>query len=416
MHFTKPISPCIYALAGLLFFCSACERFIPPPRQGDYFVKLFGGRSPDQGADILPLPNQQGYLMLGTTNSLGGTNSDVLLIQTDLAGNQTAELNLNLGIDQGRSLSARTDDSGYYLGASTINGSNQDAWISSIDWGASSSTWDQVLGFPDGMETITQVLATSDQHILVLGSTTKVDPNKNGSNGQAAATDLSDIWLVKLDGQGQIVWEKRYGFSGFDAGIAIQEFSNEYYLLAVTDNPTPTPGLQVPLLIRLNDQGNIIDRLILDGANNGLLPASFAIDPNGDWVVLSTIFNGLAQPYLQRVSRDLTNVELITLPSSEGWVEARKLIQLPSTEGFMIGALHRSANGAPPDLMVQRFDASGNPEWDNRFGYTGADEFGGIIWLGDESFLLSGTLEFGNDNTMACLIRTQQDAAGNVGP
>ena len=72
-----------------------------------------------------------------------------------------------------------------------------------------------------------------DQHLLVLGSSTKVDPNKNGNNGQSAAGDIADIWLVKLNVQGQTIWEKRYGFNGFDAGVSIQEFQGEYYLLAL---------------------------------------------------------------------------------------------------------------------------------------------------------------------------------------
>ncbi|MEM6346833.1 MAG: hypothetical protein AAF927_23295 [Bacteroidota bacterium] len=416
MHFTKPISPFLYVLAGLLMFCSACERFIPSPLQGDYFVKLFGGRDPDQGADVIPLPNQRGFLLLGTTNSLGGSDADLLLIQTDLAGNQTSELNLNLGIDQGRSLAANPDGSGFFIGASTLQNNNQDAWISSLDWNDNTLNWSQVLGTPDGMESIIQVYATNDQHLLVLGSSTTVDPNKNGSNGQALAGDVADIWLVKLNNQGQTLWEKRYGFNGFDAGVAIQEYEGEYYLLAVTDFPDPTPRARVPLLIRLNSQGNIIDRLVLENAGNQLLPASFAIEPNGDWVILSTSFNGLAQTNLQRVSRDLKTVNEINLPPTEAWAEARKLIQLPNNQGYMIGGLQRSSSGAPADIVVQRHVGNGDLQWENRFGYTGADEFGDIIWLGDESFLLTGTLEFANDNTMACLIRTQQDASGNVGP
>ncbi|MEL7533255.1 MAG: hypothetical protein AAFN10_18225 [Bacteroidota bacterium] len=416
MHSTKPISTTLFILAGLLIFCSACERFIPPPLQGKYYVKLFGGREPDQGADVIPLPNQQGFLLLGTTNSLGGSDADILLLQTDLEGNQTSEFNLNLGVDQGRSLSANPDGSGFYIGASTLQNDNQDAWVSSLDWNSSNPNWSQVLGSPEGMESIVQVYATSDQHLLVLGSSTQVDPNKNGGNGQATTGDIADIWLVKLNDQGQLLWEKRYGFNGFDAGVSIQEYAGEYYLLATTDFPAPSPQAQVPLLIRLNSEGNIIDRLVLEHGGSQLLPASFAIEPNGDWVILSTSFDGLAQTNLQKVSRDLKNVNEISLPQTDNWAEARKLIQLPNNEGYMIGALQRSLSGAPADIIVRRHAGDGSLQWENRFGYTGADEFGGIIWLGDESFLLSGTLEFANDNTMACLIRTQQDASGNVGP
>ncbi len=69
------------------------------------------------------------------------------------------------------------------------------------------------------------------------------------------------------------------------------------------------------------------------------------------------------------------------------------------------------------DLLLVRSNLSGNLLWSKSFGNgTGDDTSGGLLPLEGESVLLCGTLSYENDNTMACLIKTEQAANGDILP
>ena len=48
---------------------------------------------------------------------------------------------------------------------------------------------------------------TNDNHFLVAGSSTNVSGDVTSNAGQ------EDVWLIKIDGFGNLVWQKSYGGS-----------------------------------------------------------------------------------------------------------------------------------------------------------------------------------------------------------
>jgi len=97
--------------------------------------------------------------------------------------------------------------SGVYYGSG-------DAWVIVID-STGSKVWDKSFG-GTATDIINKVIFNNN-YFYMLGSTTS-DPLNGGSITQSGYGS-SDIWLMKTDLNGNIIWEKRYGASLQDEGI-----------------------------------------------------------------------------------------------------------------------------------------------------------------------------------------------------
>lgn len=150
-----------------------------------------GGDADDMFYDIEET-NDGGYLVCGRTSNSGTGEADLLISKFDQ----------NLNILWSKSLG----DSGYSL-------------ISGYDICQSS----------DGAYLITGAVLSSF-------STT---PNR------------TDIYLIKIDAQGQILWTKTFGISNYDYGVSVSETQNSEYIITGTANFSP-------FVIKTNSSGDPI--------------------------------------------------------------------------------------------------------------------------------------------------------------
>jgi hypothetical protein len=96
-----------------------------------------------------------------------------------------------------------------------------DAWVIVIDINGS-RVWDKSYG-GTGIDIINKIIFHNN-YFYMLGSTAS-DPINGGSITQPSYGS-SDIWLMKTDTNGNIIWETRYGASSGDDGVDITTNNN----------------------------------------------------------------------------------------------------------------------------------------------------------------------------------------------
>jgi len=99
-----------------------------------------------------------------------------------------------------------------------------DYWIVKLDY-SGNIVWSKLYG-GSGWEEVRQVIETRDRGFLLAG----VSSSNNGdvSNGKGHW----DAWLVKLDRNGELEWEKSYGGSSYDKAFSVQQLSDRGYVVA----------------------------------------------------------------------------------------------------------------------------------------------------------------------------------------
>jgi hypothetical protein len=295
-----------YVVAGNASSHSAGGRDVRVTRldlYGDTLWQHTYGGAGDDGAYSL-LTVSDGYLVAGWTGSFGlGTSDsshDAWLLKLDVGGQVLWQKTYGgLGDDAIKQVVA-TRDGGYVLAGytSSFGPGGLNAWVLKLD-GAGNVLWQKVLG-GDGEDVASAVAATQDGGVIVAGYTAsagagaddvwvfKLDGAGNlvwqqtyggpqgetaqavlatddggylvagntGSFGQDAGSGSLDAWVLRLDGAGQVVWQNTYGAAGSDGGAALAQASDGGYVLA--GFTSLGNGAGDGWLLHLDDSGGLV--------------------------------------------------------------------------------------------------------------------------------------------------------------
>lgn len=116
----------------------------------------------------------------------------------------------------GKTFSADGDVAGGHGGA--------DAWVVKLS-NDGAVVWQHAYGGSQD-DGATQVRRTADGGYILAGATWSADGDIIISHG------LADCWVVKLDGAGNLQWQKTYGGSGYDEAYDVQQTSDGGYIIA----------------------------------------------------------------------------------------------------------------------------------------------------------------------------------------
>ncbi|ARV09833.1 hypothetical protein BTO05_09335 [Winogradskyella sp. PC-19] len=205
--------------------------------------KSFGFQGDDMGLSVIQT-SDSGYLLTGvldvtSSNGQGNTRTnttrhaggDYWAIKLNVSGNMewtkffggnftdTAEgiIETDNGdfIIAGGSDSIDTDISG--------NKGTYDFWVIRIDSNGI-LVWEKSFGGTQTEEARAMVKAT-DGNIVIVGETRSNDLDVSGNNGAA------DFWLIKISPDGNLIWQKTFGGSGFDVARDISTTEDNGFLL-----------------------------------------------------------------------------------------------------------------------------------------------------------------------------------------
>ena len=198
-------------------------------------------------------------------NGAGGT-CPVILLKTDrdtgLFGSGNTEAGWDRSIQQ-------TSDGGYIVSGSrkadvSPGHGAEDMWVVKLN-PAGGILWQKVLGGRDRDESFSIRQTTDDGYILI-GST---DSDNSGDVGPNHGR--SDIWVVKLNPAGGIQWQKVLGGAGYDTGRSIWQTSDGGYILTGTTESDmsgdvgPNHGGSDIWVVKLNPAGGVLWQKVFGG-------------------------------------------------------------------------------------------------------------------------------------------------------
>ncbi len=210
------------------------------------------------------------------------------------------------------------------------------------------------------------IVATKDGGYLLGGYSysgicgDKTENNKDLTNENNFST--SDYWVIKIDGNGNKLWDKTYGGSNEDGLTALVVASDGGFLLAGYSNSNKGGDKSEDLkdtdfsgdftsndfwVLKIDDNGNKLWDKTYGGNGGDILSATVAA-PDGGYLLGGYSESG--------VSSD----------KSEG-------------------------NVANADFWAVKIDAAGQKQWDRTFGTESNDAINALLTTPDGGFLLGGT-------------------------
>lgn len=211
--------------------------------QGINFELVFGTYSYDDAKCIIQTYDS-GYAVVGSTSGFGNGLSDIYLTKISKTGNVSWQQAFGgMGIEQGNSL-VQTPDSGYAIAGFTNSSGNggYDVYLVKTDKDGI-LLWDSVYGGTD-WDFGNSIIQTSNGDYVVCGETYSYG---NGND---------DVYLLKTDSDGNLLWDSAYGGTSEDIGKSVSESSDGGYFITA-NTKSFGQGDEDIYLLKTNSTGNL---------------------------------------------------------------------------------------------------------------------------------------------------------------
>ncbi len=263
--------------------------------------------------------------------------------------------------------------------------------------------WQNWLG-SNGDERPWDMIQTNDGGILVVGQANYQDGAVTYLHGGA------DYWVVKLDSNGLMEWQKTYGGSGTDICFNVCKGNDGGYLLAgysySIDGDITTPlGSSDFWIVKINDDGGLEWEKSFGGSSSDV-PQVVVQSSEGGYVIggNSSSFDGMVTGFHGGSGRDLWLIKIddagnLIWESCFGSTETEicdGLIQAEDGSYYISGSTAGSGgdifgNHGESDGLVMKVDQEGELIWSKCFGGPEEEFEFNIIELSLNRLVMSGT-------------------------
>lgn len=189
--------------------------------------KTFGGEKSEEGTDIVKVEN--GYTIVGNTESKGKGKWDVWLLHIDKEGTQIWDNTFGGGDNEMANSLVQTTDGGYAIGGYTYSFAvaSLDAWIVKAD-SLGKEEWAKAFGGPSTDE-FYKIIQTKDNNLLAVGYTKVYVEDGDGNN---VSKDGFNIFMVKINEEGDEMWQKSLGGAAEQRAFGVVETDSEDLVIA----------------------------------------------------------------------------------------------------------------------------------------------------------------------------------------
>lgn len=220
------------------------------------------------------------------------------------------------------------------------------------------------------------VLSTQEGGSLVTGYT-----NSYGSGE-------SDIWIVKFDENGNEIWNKTFGGAGTERGKAIQNTPDGNYIVVGTTNSYGN-GYDDIWIIKLDTNGNEKWNQTFGGPDNDT-GRSITLDDDMYVILGETWSYGSGKSDFWLIKTDSQGNEIWN-KTYGGSEEDQGRFLIYSDKGYVLTGGTRSYGNGEEDIWVLKVDEEGNEKWNNTFGTNERIEYcNQLIQSENKSFVLVG--------------------------
>ncbi|MFI5171499.1 MAG: T9SS type A sorting domain-containing protein [Chitinophagales bacterium] len=227
----------------------------------------------------------------GDKSGSGNGVSDYWIVKLDPFGNIQWEKTIGgNGSDESAKI-IQCADGGYLVGgksASDATGDKteghqyDDIWILKLD-ASGNITWQNTIG-GSGNDACSDILQNPDGSYIIAGwSQSDMSPDKSEN-----CIGLSDYWILKLDNSGEIEWENTIGGSGDDRSFSILNTNDGGYLVGgesssdISGDKTENDiGYGDIWLVKLNSSGDVLWEETIGGTGDDGWPSMVQSDDGG---------------------------------------------------------------------------------------------------------------------------------------
>ena len=388
----------------------------------------FGGTSNEYCRGILQ-ENDGGFVIVSTTESSASGDiiefnhgsTDIWVFKIDAFGNIIWQNIIGGNASDNAQAMVKVPGGGYLLGGFTwssengdmtgVNhGGNGDFWIVKLS-SDGEILWDKNYGGIGG-DQLRSMCITIDNNYLLVGYT---DTSEDGDISGASNGGL-DYWVVKIDPNGEIIWEKNFGGSGNDLATSVKPTSDGGCIIVgytISSESGDVSGVNHGAndywIVKLDYSGDIQWQKLLGGNGNDT-PMGIEITQDGGYIISGTTSSS-ANGDISGVNHGGRDGWIVKLNSSGSIVWERNyggnnddssvsVIRKSGTHFLIAGSTGSSTNGdvtgvnnGMQDTWLYEIDDTGNILWSRNYGGANNDATGLLAITIDGKIAVAGVTQ-----------------------
>ncbi len=358
----------------LIMLCVIFASHAQPPEIE--WSRTYGGLD-NEFLNSVDQTNDGGYIMTGWTWSYGEGENDIYVIKTDESGDSLWSHTFG-GVEKEYSWSVRaTSDGGVIVGSetNTFSEAYYDAYNAKID-ADGDTVWTQLYGGL-GSDWCGSIEEVPGDGFIFTGSTSSM------------GAGVADIWLVKTDSDGETEWIRPCGGPDYDYGYSVCVVEDGGYA-ACGATLSFGEGDRDVYLVRVDEQGDTLWTRTYGTENteNGL---SIKNTQDGGFII--------AGFFKELVSED--NSVLVIKTDSEGEVEwfniygggsndkGNDVVQTTDGDFLVVGST-ASFGAGETDAYILKLNAEGDTLWTTTVGSESRENGQEIRLTSDGGFFIGG--------------------------
>ncbi|KJU87329.1 lipoprotein [Candidatus Magnetobacterium bavaricum] len=297
-----------------------------------------------------------GFVVGGSTYSFGAGSKDVIIVRLDPSGTlQWAYTYGGEEVDNLQSCLALSDGGFVAAGyTSSFGVGYSDAWVLRLN-GDGSIRWSKTFG-GSGVDYVKAIRALGDGGFIIAGYT--------GSFGSGA----DDVWLLRLDANGNVSWQKAYGSNSIENTYAIEEVPVGGFIVAGQTN-APDGSQRGIILMRLDPDGNLLWQRVIKGTAS---MGAYCVKPLDDAGFIVSGYH-----------TDTTNTAFVVIRTDAvgdilwqyayggggGGNDCSYVVNVATDGGFIVSGTTTSFGGRSGSaLWLLRIDPNGQVRWQYAYG------------------------------------------------
>ncbi len=409
------IKNCISASLAVMFFLLTINVF----SQKVLWEKTLGGKQSEYLYDMIPTADY-GFLLAGS--SFSGKTGD---LHTDKIGNMDAwlwkmkensdlEWQLRLGGDGTDVLKSvfATADGGFILGMTSTSGQSgdkksisqggNDLWVVKLN-AARIEEWQCSFG-GDGDDDMVVIKQLKDGGYIIGAN------SNSGFSGdkKQASQGGQDIWILRLDSKGQLLWQKNYGGIYQDQIASIIETQDKGFLIGASSNSPMSQdkgaesfGMRDFWIIKIDDKGAEKWQRVFGGNQDDILTEIQELE-DGNYLVggssnselsgnKTVSSNNSSDFWLINVDKNAT----VYWQKSYGEAQTNVLssMLIDQKGNYLLGGygVNTVKDEKKYQFMGIQIDSEGEQIWDRKISSSGVDILRKTIQTRDGGFVFAGT-------------------------
>ncbi len=306
-----------------------------------------------------------------------------------------------------------TDDGGYIVAGSTTSfgAGDLDVYVIKLNR-LGDVTWSSSFGGSD-FDVANIVIQTFDGGYLTAGRT------------RSFGAGSSDFYVLKLNPDGTLDWNRTYGQRGYDNAFDIEPLNDGYIISGYTHSrlgPGDVNNVD-SLIIKIDFDGNIIWSKAYGVGEPGVdFPAltedfySVRVTPDNGYIVGGWSSSNSAGGYdffAMKLDKDGDFLWTKTYGGPDD--DYGRSLELTDDGGYIMTGWTESFGAGVSNALIIKLDADGNELWSRTIGSTGRDTGMEVKQSRDGNFMVAGTFSGSGRDVLVAKLDTRGDVLWSKG-